>query len=217
MDKEKVVEAIQSLRKEGTKRNFSQSIDLIVNFRDLDLKKPEHQLDFFATLPHSTGKKAKIGVFAGPELEPEAKKVADTVVTAEEFSRYQKDKKLTKRLAVEHKFFIAQATVMPDVAKTFGRVLGPRGKMPNPKAGCVVPPKAQLQPLYNRLQLTTKVQFKNAPIIQLAVGSEAMKDEDIADNVVSIYNQLVSHLPSQQNNIKSAYLKLTMSSPVRIN
>src|SRR3989344_2030772 len=129
----------------------------------------------------------------------------------------KKDKKLTKRLAVEHKFFIAQATVMPDVARSFGRVLGPRGKMPNPKAGCVVPPKAQLQPLYNRLQLTTKVQFKNAPIIQLAVGSEAMKDEDIADNVVSIYNQLVSHLPSQQNNIKSAYLKLTMSSPVRIN
>ena len=103
-------------------------------------------MDTFITLPHTKGKKAKVCALIGPELEQQAKQVCDSVVLSDSFDRF-KDKKDIKKLADSFDFFIAQANIMPKIATAFGRVFGPRGKMPNPKAGCVVPPNANLKPL----------------------------------------------------------------------
>jgi len=216
MDKKTVLEAVKKLREESKKRNFAQSVDIIVNLKDLDLKKNEEQVDFFATLHHPSGKKRKICALVGPELVDEAKKVCDKTVTADEFDIYAKDKKMTKRLASEHDFFIAQANIMPKIAAAFGKVFGPKGKMPNPKAGCVVPPKAALKPLYDKLQNTLRVAAKTAPLIQCLVGKETLKDEEIADNIIDVYSQIEGKLPKGKNNIKSVYIKLTMGVPIRL-
>ena len=58
MEKEKILEALKSIR--NKKRKFSQSVDLVVSLKELDLKKPEHQVDFFITLPADAKKKTKI-------------------------------------------------------------------------------------------------------------------------------------------------------------
>ena len=134
----------------------------------------------------------------------------------ENFTKYQKDKKLIKQLANNHDFFIAQATIMPKVAQVFGKVLGTRGKMPNPKAGCIVPPKTALQPLYDRLQKTTLLKAKQQQVIKVAVGIEDQKEEEIIDNVLTLYNTLIHDLPKEENNIKNVLLKLTMSKPVEV-
>jgi len=105
---------------------------------------------------------------------------------------------------------------MPKIATTFGRVFGPKGKMPHPKAGCVVAPNANLKPLYERLQKTLKIATKNDPIIQCSVGKEDMKDEEVIDNILTVYNALVHALPNEKHNVKSVFLKLTMSKSVRI-
>ena len=105
---------------------------------------------------------------------------------------------------------------MPQIAATFGRVLGPKGKMPNPKAGCVVPPKATLKPLIERLQKLVHVSAKIVPMVQCKVGNESMSDDALSANLVAVFNQLVNLLPGGEQNVKAAYVKLTMGTPVKI-
>ena len=209
MDKTQVTQTLKKIKENSQKRNFTQSYDLIINLRDIDLKKPEQSVNAFATLHYSKGKKVKICALVGPELLPQAKEVCDLAVSVDDFPKYQ-DKKQAKKLAGSYDFFIAQATIMPKLATVFGRVFGPRGKMPNPKSGCVVPPNANLKPLYEKLQKTVKIQTKNDPIIQTIVGNESMKDEEIVDNIMTVYDALVNQLPSGRDNIRNVFIKLTM-------
>ncbi len=213
MDKKKLTEAIQNLKSSSKKRKFTQRFDLIINLKALDLKKADNQVDFYMSLPHGLGKKLSICALIGPELREEAAKVCDESITLAEFDEYQKDKKKVKKLSEMHDYFIAQANVMPKVAATFGRVLGPRKKMPNPKAGCVVPPKANLSQLYERLQKTVRISAKTSLTVQVAVGVETMKDDEVAENIVAVYEQLLHHLINEKHNVRSVLLKLTMSKP----
>ena len=215
MNKESILKALEQLKKESKERKFKQSIDLIVALKDLDFKKLDNQVDFFITLHYSTGKKIKVCALVGPELGDEAKKVFDHIILQDDFGKY--DKKKTKKLAKQYDFFVAQANIMARVASTFGRFLGVRGKMPNPKAGCVVPPKgANLKALYDKLQKTMKISAKKVPLVQLRAGTQDMPVEQVADNIMFIYDQLVHHLPSEKNNIQAVYLKLTMSKPITL-
>src|SRR3989338_7693710 len=127
-----------------------------------------------------------------------------------------KDKKSLKKIAGQFDFFIAQANIMPKVASAFGRVLGPKGKMTNPKAGCVVPPKANLKPLRQKLINTVKISAKITPLIQCLIGKEDTPNEDIADNIITIYDQLVHSLPNEEHNIQSIFVKLTMGKSIKV-
>jgi large subunit ribosomal protein L1 len=214
MTKEDVVTALATARKH--KRGFVQSVDFVAPLVSLDLKKPEHQVDFFIELPGGIGKKVKVCALIGPELQSEAKSACDGQVMQEDFGTYGKNKKQIKKLVKQFDYFVGQANIMPQIAATFGRVLGPKGKMPNPKAGCVVPPKATLKPLVDRLQKTIHVTAKTVPMIQCKVGNESMTDEVIASNLLVVFNQLVHSLPAGEQNIKGAFIKLTMGAPVKI-
>jgi large subunit ribosomal protein L1 len=216
MEKEQFKTALEEVRKISPKRKFSQSVDLIINLKGLDLKKPEEQIDLFVPLPHQKGKKVKVCALVGPELIENAKASCDRAIQTDDFQRIGVDKKATRKLAKEYDFFIAQANIMPMVAKAFGRVFGPKGKMPNPKAGCVVPPSANLKPVYDRLQNIVRATARVQPCIQCIVGTESMKDEDIIDNVMVVYNQVIQRLPAELNNLRSIFMKLTMGKCVRV-
>ena len=214
MDKEQIQAALAKAKDISEKRNFRQTYDLIINLRDLDPKKPEHQVDAFITLPHSKGKKARVCALIGPELEEQAK-ICDSAILSDNFEKY-KGKKEARKIANSFDFFIAQANIMPKVANAFGRVFGPRGKMPNPKSGCVVPPNANLKPLYEKLQRTVRASVKSAPLIQCAIGTEDMNQNDVAENALIVYNSLLHVLPNEKHNIKDIYIKLTMGKPVKV-
>jgi len=215
MEKKEALKFIEELKKLKKERKFSQTYDLVINLRGINLKKPDEKLDFFMQLPHSKGKPQKVCALVGAELAEEAKN-CDFAITQKDFPIYKQDKRKIKKLSEEHDFFIAQANIMPDIATAFGGVLGPRGKMPNPKGGMIVPPKAALKPLVEKLRNTIRIQTKNETSIKCPIGSEKMSDDQIAENLVAVYNQVVSHLPQEENNIRSAYIKLTMSKPVKI-
>ena len=215
MDEKKLKEAITTL-KSSDKRNFKQTVDLIFNLKGLDLKKPEHQIEFFLEMHKFKGKKTKICALVGAELTDQAKSVMDGFVPQQDFEKYQNDKRLAKKLASDYDFFIGQATIMPKIATAFGRVLGPKGKMPNPKAGCIVPPNANLKVVYDKLQNTVKISGKKAPIMQTIVGNEESSAEDLEENIKYVYNNVVHHMPQGMNNIKSVYVKYTMGKPIRI-
>ena len=105
---------------------------------------------------------------------------------------------------------------MTKIAATFGRVFGPRNKMPNPKSGCIVPPKTSLKAVVEKLQKTKNIKVKKQTQFQTKVGAENMADEEIAKNVMAVYNQLMHALPQEQNNIKDVFVKFTMSKPIKV-
>jgi large subunit ribosomal protein L1 len=215
MDEKKLKESIGKL-KESAKRNFKQTIDLVINLGGLDLKKPEHQIELYIQLPKFKGKKSKICALVGPEMGDLAKNSMDACVLLPDFEKYQQDKKLIRKLARENDFFVGQATIMPKIATVFGRVLGPKGKMPNPKAGCIVPPNANLKIVHEKLQNTVKMSGKKAPIMNAIVGNQESSEEDIIENIKFIHNSVVHALPQGENNIKSMYIKYTMGKPVKV-
>ena len=215
MEKEELQSALTRAKDISDKRNFKQSFDLIINLKGLDPKKPEHQIDLFINLPHTRGKKAKVCALVGPELAEQAKGIFDSVILSDNFVAY-KDKKEIKKLANSCDFFIAQINIMPKVATAFGRVFGPRGKMPNPKSGGVVAPNANLKPLYEKLQRTVRVTTKNAPLIQCGIGTEDMNMNEVTDNALSVYSTVLRALPNEKHNIKDIHVKLTMGKPVKI-
>ncbi len=96
------------------------------------------------------------------------------------------------------------------VANKLGRYLGSRGKMPNPGAGCVFLPNADLGDIKNKLQFLKRLQTKTDANIKVSVGKEDSKNELLAENIKDMYDYLLTILPEGRNNVKNLLLKLTM-------
>ncbi|MBI4152340.1 hypothetical protein HY495_01405 [Candidatus Woesearchaeota archaeon] len=210
MDKEHIKKALDEL-KQLPKRKFVQSYDLIINLKNLTKQEP---IDLFVTVPHSKGKKIKVAAFVDQQLAGQAEQACDLVIRETDFIKY--DPKKMKVLAQEYDYFIAQATLMPKIAAVFGKVFGKKGKMPNPKLGCVVPPNAMIEPLVKKLNSTVRLQSRKGMTLQCLVGKEAQSDEEISDNVLAVYQSVLKAVPNEHQNIKNVTLKLSMSKPVRV-
>lgn len=206
MDIEKQLKkALEELRKEK-QRKFDQTLDLIVNLQKLDIKK--NQLNFLITLPHKI-KDKKVAGF----LEVKNKNI-DTI-TLEEFKKYH-DKKKLKNLVDKYDFFIAQASLMPKVATTFGRSLGPAGKMPSPQLGIIIYAEDKaISDLKNKVNNILKIKIKEASI-KAPVGKQSMTDENLIENIMAVYGSLLKQLPRNKENIKNIEIKFTMTKPQKI-
>lgn len=216
MEEKNIIATLKNLKTNSKKRNFTQKIDAIFVLKDLNLKKNENQIDFFTNLHFNIGKDVKVCAFTGPEIHSEAKKICDLAISQTDFVKYKNNKKMIKKLIAEYDFFIAQANIMPQVAQVFGKILGPKGKMPNPKAGCVVPPKAAIKPLYDKIQTMVRIMVKTQLQIQVTIGSESQDEKEVTDNIKTVYDQIIHHLPNEENNLKKVYLKFTMGKPVQL-
>jgi large subunit ribosomal protein L1 len=207
-----ILEAIKQVREKSEKRNFNQSIELIINLHDIDMKKPEAKIQETIELPHALGKKSKVCVIAGGELALKAKKAgAELVIGSGELESLATDKKRQKQLANNCDAFIAEAPLMPLVGKTLGATLGPRDKMPKP-----VPPTVDIETQIEKLRKTVNLRLRAQPILQCAVGTDDMKDEEIAENVMTVLRRLEGKLKRGFKNITSICLKTTMGSVVKI-
>ena len=203
--KEQLIKALSELRK-GKERKFDQTVDLIVNLQKFDVKK--NQVNLFVNVPHKI-KDKKIAGFL------ESKNANVETITQAEFKSY-KDKKKLKNLVKKFDFFIAQASLMPKVATTFGRVLGPVGKMPSPQLGIILNADDKtINELKNKVNNSVKIRTKEASI-KLAMGKQSMKDEDLIENIMTIYNAVLGVLPREKENVKNIELKFTMTKPRKI-
>ena len=136
-------------------------------------------------------------------------------VTGNEFKKYS-DKKELKKLVKNFDFFIAEAKLMPKVATTFGRVLGPAGKMPSPQLGVILNVNDNvIQELKDKINKSIRIRTKEASI-KLSVGKQSMNDKDIIENIIIVYNAILKALPKEKDNIKNIELKFTMSKPQKI-
>ncbi len=217
MNQKEVLDSIKKVREITKPRKFSQTFDLIINLQQINPKKAEEKIDIFIPLKHLKSKKPKICGLVDKELETKSKDAFDETIIKDDFPRYKGNKKLLRKLALSYDYFVAQANLMGEIATVFGKTFGPKGKMPNPKAGCIVPPVIpDLKPLAKRLALTTRLQTKEESVVKTAIGKDILKDEEIAENLLIIHNALVHALPQEEQNIKSIYLKLTMGQLIEI-
>jgi large subunit ribosomal protein L1 len=187
-------------------RKFDQTVDLIVNLQKFDIKKSN--VNIFVNVPNKV-KDKKIAGF----LEVKNKDIE--TITPDEFKKYTNKAQL-KSLVNNHDFFIAQASLMPSVATTFGRALGPTGKMPSPQLGIVLnADEKTLKELRNKINTSVKIKVKE-PSIKIPIGKQSMKDEEIIENILSVYNTLLKTLPRNKENIKNLEIKFTMTKPYKI-
>jgi large subunit ribosomal protein L1 len=197
--------ALVELRK-GKERKFDQTVDLILNLQKYNLKK--NPINLSISVPHKI-KDKKIAAFL------EIKNSNVDTITFPEFKKYS-DKKEIKKLVKKYDFFIAQASLMPKIATTFGRVLGPAGKMPSPQLGIMMNVTDKIiEDLKKKVNQTIKIKTKEASI-KLAVGKQSMSDEDIIENVLGIYNTIIKAMPRDKENIKNIEIKFTMTKPAKI-
>jgi len=213
MDKAQVQKALTELKK-NPKKKFNQSYDIIINLKNIVVKTTP--VDFFVTLHYTKGAKVKVAAFVDQQLADQAQKSCDLLIRETDFPKYLADKKLMKKLAEEYDYFIAQSNLMPKVAGAFGKILGTKGKMPNPKLGCVVPPNANLDVLIKKLNNTVHMSAKKGLNLQCIIGKESQPEEEIIDNVLTVYQTAVKSLPSEAQNVKNVLLKLTMTKPVKV-
>jgi large subunit ribosomal protein L1 len=197
--------ALTELRKEESKK-FNQTLDLIINLQKFDLKK--ESVNLFIQVPNKI-KDKRICAFLTTKHED-----LDTI-TESDFKRYS-DKKTLKKLEKSYDFFISQAILMPKVATVFGRVLGPSGKMPSPQLGIVQSAEDKsISELRERINHSMKIRSKEASI-KLGIGKQDMKDEQLVENILAIYNSLLKVLPRGSENVKNIEIKFTMTKPQKI-
>ena len=196
---------LTELRKEK-QRKFDQTVDLIVNLQKFDVKKSN--VNLFVSIPHKV-KEKKIAGFL------EVKNTNVDTITPDEFKKYTA-KGALKGLVNKYDFFIAQASLMPSVATSFGRALGPTGKMPSPQLGILMnADEKTLKELKNKINTSVKIKVKE-PSIKISIGKQSMKDDEIVENIMTVYSTLLKTLPRNKENVKNIEIKFTMTKPYKV-
>ena len=213
MTDSKTVEAVQKAIEESKKlnRKFKQSVDVVINLKNIDMNDAKNRIEDEVILPHGRGVEAKLALFASGDLALKSKTHVDLLIKPEEIEELAKDKKKFKKIADEYDFFISEAPLMPVIGKTLGIILGPRGKMPKP-----VPPTVDIATLAKNLRKTVKIRSKTTKTIHATVGQEEMNTEHISDNIDAIFKRLEGKLERGKLNIGSVYVKTSMGPPMRI-
>ncbi|MFW9819409.1 MAG: hypothetical protein ACFFE5_07345 [Candidatus Thorarchaeota archaeon] len=212
------------IKKDGYKdkvRKFDESIDLIINIKDVNLNDPKNRIDKEIILSNDviTNDKPNICVIASDEILLEAKKLGiDTVDSDGLVDLNNEEKKVKKKFAKKYDFFVVEDKMMRDVARYLARFLGPVGKMPKPFPtgyGIISSPD-DLRTAYERYKKIIRIQMKKQPIIFTKIGKKSMNIDHLFENMKTVVNFIADQMPHRFNNFKSIYLKSTMGTPVKV-
>jgi len=203
------VEMIKKIKAETKQRKFTQSVELIINFKDIDVKKG-FALNEMVQLP-KTNSPATVCVMASGDMGQKAKQAnADAVIGTDELEKFATNKRESRKFINKYDFFLADTKVMPLVGKTLGQFLGPRGKMPTP-----VPFDAPIESFLQRFRSSIKVRTRASLSISCKIGDESMEDTDLATNAHAVLSAIEKKLPNGEKNIKKIMIKTTMGKPVK--
>ncbi|GAB3679738.1 50S ribosomal protein L1 [Salinarchaeum chitinilyticum] len=197
--------AVSRALDESPDRNFTESVDLAINLRDLDLDDPSNRVDESIVLPAGTGQETNIVVIAEGETAVRAEDVADDVLSGDDLADLGDDDDAAKELAGETDFFVAEEALMQDVGRYLGTILGPRGKMPTPLS-----PDDDVVEVVERMKNTVQLRSGDRRTFHALVGAEEMSAEEIADNIDVILRRLYADLEKGPQNVDTVFVKTTM-------
>jgi len=211
MADQEIEQAVSRALDDSPQRNFRETVDLAINLRDLDLNEPSNRVDESVVLPEGTGQETKIVVFAEGETALRAEDVADEVFDGDDLEDLGDDDDRAKDLADETDFFIAEASLMQDIGRYLGTILGPRGKMPEP-----LQPDDDVVETVDRMKNVVQLRSGDRRTFHTRVGAEDMTAEEISDNIDVILRRLEANLEKGPLNIDSIYVKTTMGPSVEV-
>ncbi|MEM5831061.1 MAG: hypothetical protein QXO40_02570 [Candidatus Aenigmatarchaeota archaeon] len=203
MDYELLKNKIEEAIKTKEKRKFKQSLELIIVLKDVDIKEIKNNISII-TLPYFND--SKVVVFS----EIKRSDINAESISLKEIETVSQNKRLAKKFARSFDFSLAETKLIPIIGKLLGKFLAPLGKMPIP-----ITDEKKLNENIEKLKKSRKINLKQNQI-QIKIGKEDMKLEELFENAKSAMNQVVSNLPNGEKNIKKIYVKLTMSKPIRV-
>lgn len=211
-------------KKEGKSekvRKFDETLDIIVNLRDMDMKNPANRVNLEFLLPHpiQTPESHKLCFFTSQDQLVEAKEKGFDVCDVDELNDLnKKDAKTKKKFVRKFDSFIARMDLMRDVAKVLGRNLGQTGKMPKPQPTGygIVRPDEPVDIIVANFMRRIVVQTKKEPIIFTKFGKKSIDFKKNFENLNALIKHLEAHLPSGYANIKSIVLKTTMGPSIKV-
>jgi large subunit ribosomal protein L1 len=209
MEKEQLEKLNAFISENKAQRKFTQSVDLTINFTGLDFSKTDQRLNLEIMLPNGKGRESKV-IFFGDDknLITKAQTAGAKVITSADLQTIANDK--VKMAELLNQELLAQPTLMPQIAKSLGQFLGPRNKMPKPAIG------GDLATLIANISKSVFIRSKGKylPTVHVIVGTEKMETSLIAANIDEVISTFTKKLGKQH--IKSIYVKLTMSKPMRL-
>ncbi|MBD5238728.1 MAG: 50S ribosomal protein L1 [Bacteroidales bacterium] len=196
------------LVKEVNYAKFDASLDIDVRL-GVDPRKANQMVRGVVTLPHGTGKETRVLVLCTPDAEAAAKAAGADYVGLDEYINK------IKGGWTDVDVIITQPAIMGKIG-ALGRVLGPRGLMPNPKSGTVTVDVAKAVEEVKKGKIDFKVD-KNG-IVHSSIGKISFTPEKIRDNAREFINTLIRLKPAAAKGtyIKSIYLSSTMSPGIKI-
>lgn len=197
-----------ALVKEITTTKFDASVDVDVRL-GVDPRKANQMVRGVVSLPHGTGKQVRVLALCTPDKEAEATAAGADYVGLDEYINK------IKGGWTDVDVIITMPSIMGKIG-ALGRVLGPRGLMPNPKSGTVTPDVAKAVKEVKQGKIDFKVDKKG--IVHTSIGKISFTADQIKDNAQAFINTLIKLKPSTAKGtyIKSVYLSSTMSPGIKV-
>ncbi|BCU68313.1 50S ribosomal protein L1 [Sulfolobales archaeon HS-7] len=194
-------------RENNPERKYLQSVQIDVVLKDIDMKKGEVKLRESVVLPNRPSKERRVFVIPTIEqLEKVKESKPATIMTKDELQKLQGNKKVAKKIAARHEWFLIAQDSMALAGRVLGPALGPRGKFPIP-----VPGNAEMSELVDRYKKSTIVKTKDQPHIQVFVGTENQSVNELYGNIEAVMNVIESKIRVEF--IKLLYVKTDMGKP----
>jgi len=211
VNESQLVGVIKQAKENDKDRKFTQSIEMIMVFKDVDVKKG-FAINETVQLPKKTTKPASVCIMASGDMGIKAKNAkADMVIDENELTKLSADKKKSKKMINKYDFFLADTKLMPTVGKKLGQLLGPRGKMPAP-----VPFNAPIESFLERFRASVKIRVKGSLSMSCRIGEENMDDADLAANASAVATAIEKTLPNGSKNIEKIMFKTTMGKAIKV-
>ena len=205
----KLAEMIKEAKTGSKQRKFKQSVEMIIVFKDIDVKKG-FALNEVVQLP-KTSSPATVCIMATGDMGQKAKEAkADAVVGSDELDKFAANKRASRKFINKYDFFLADTQIMPAVGKVLGQLLGPRGKMPTP-----VPFNASIESFLQRFRSSIKVRARSTLAMSCKIGDESMENTDLSINAHAVLSAVEKKLPNGEKNLKRIIIKTTMGKPIK--
>jgi large subunit ribosomal protein L1 len=212
VERETIVDAVKAALEGAPERNFSESVDITINLKNIDMSQPKNRIDETILLPNGAGSPNKIAVLGKGDITTKAKEAGvDLVLGPQDIERLGGEPREARRIANEYRFFLADTNVMSIVGRYLGPRLGPRGRMPMP-----IPQGTDIGPIVERLRKSVKIRTKDKKTFHAKVGTAEMDPAKIAENIDAVLKKVESALEQGTQNIKSVYVKTTMGPAVKV-
>lgn len=201
---------IEEVLKNRKTRNFKETVELQVMFREYDPEK-EKRFNSATLLNYPTKLKLKLCVIGTMRHVEEARALGMEAVTVDDLKKFNNEDKVIKKWARKFNMILVSESLSKNVTRLVGRQISSVGKLP-----VSIGENEKVKDKYDELLRTIRFRVKKYPWLAHAIGTELLSPEELRQNLNKSVNFLISLLPKGWHNIRSINVKTTMGQPYKL-